>query len=135
MLALADALIGPSTHVGRSVRGGPGEVASDLADRVSLSWERATHGWLVGLTVAAALVVMAVLVARLPRLEVSRDGRALLLAFAVAIGVSMIVNDSPQEVALGGVVGYVALEAFARARTSEAPRYNSVEVPRGAETT
>jgi hypothetical protein len=134
-LAVADALIGPATHVGRSLRGGPDELASDLTGRVTLSWERATTGWLVGLAVALSLVALAVVVSRLPRLRISRDGRTLLLAFAAAVAVSLIVNDSPREVAVGGLVGYVALEAFVRARKEGAPRYNSAQVPRGAETT
>jgi hypothetical protein len=109
-----DAHLGPSTHVGRSVGGGAGGVLSDLADRVVLSWERATAGWGVGLIVAAAIVALVLLVARLPRLELARDGRALLLSFALAVAVSLVVNDSPMEVAVGGAVGYLALERYTR---------------------
>ena len=111
-----DAVFGPSTHIGRSLRGGPGEVASDVADRLSLSWARATSSWAVAVVVAAAVVALALLVARLPRLSVPTDARALLVAFAVAIGVSLLVNDSPREVAVGGLVGYLSLERYARAR-------------------
>ena len=38
---------------------------------------------------------------------------ALPLAFAAAIAVSMIVNDSPKEVAVAGAVLYLAVEALA----------------------
>jgi hypothetical protein len=107
-----DSRLGPPTHVGRSVGGGAGGVLSDLGDRVALSWERATAEWGVGLIVAAAIVVLVVLVSRLPRLRLRRDGRALLFAFAVAIAVSLVVNDSPLEVAVLGVVGYLALERY-----------------------
>jgi hypothetical protein len=109
-----DAHLGPSTHVGRSVGGGAGGILSDLGDRIVLSWERATAGWGVALVVIAAIVSLAVLVSRLPRLELGRDARALLLSFAVAVAVSLIVNDSPVEVSIGGVVGYVALERYMR---------------------
>jgi hypothetical protein len=109
-----DSRFGPETHVGRSAGGGAGGVLSDLADRVVLSWERATAGWGVALVVAAAIVALVLLVSRLPRLELGRDGRALLLSFAVAVAVSLVVNDSPVEVAVGGAVGYLALERYMR---------------------
>jgi hypothetical protein len=115
-LVALDAAFGPSTHVGETVRGGPDEVLSDLWERVELSWERATAGWLIGLAVVGAVVALAVLVARMPRLRLERDGRALLLASAAAIAVSLLVNDSPKEVSLGGLVGYVALERWLLAR-------------------
>jgi hypothetical protein len=109
-----DSRLGPETHVGRSAGGGAGGILSDLADRVVLSWERATAGWGVALVVAVAILALVVLVSRLPRLELGRDGRALLLSFAVAVGVSLVVNDSPLEVAVGGAVGYLALERYMR---------------------
>jgi hypothetical protein len=116
-----DAVVGPSTHVGESVRGGPGELASDLAGRVSLSWERATSSPWAALAVAASIAGLALLAARLPRLEVARDDRALLVAFLAAIAVSLVVNDSPGDVAAGGLVGYLALECFVR-RPEPIPR-------------
>jgi hypothetical protein len=116
VLVALDAALGPSTHVGETVRGGPDEVLSDLWERVELSWERATAGWLIGLAVLGAVVALVLLVARLPRLRVDRDGRALLLAYAAAIGVSLLVNDSPKEVSLGGLVGYFTLERWLLAR-------------------
>jgi hypothetical protein len=107
-----DSRFGPETHIGRSAGGGAGGVLSDFADRVVLSWERATAGWGVALVVTAAIIALVVLVSRLPRVEVGRDGHALLLSFAVAVAVSLVVNDSPVEVSIGGVVGYVALERY-----------------------
>jgi hypothetical protein len=108
-LLAADALIGPATHVGESLRGGPDELTGDFADRVELSWERATAGWGVGLAIGAALVVLAVLVARS-----ARPPLALPLAVAAAIGASLLVNDSPKEVAVGGLVSYLVVERFSR---------------------
>jgi hypothetical protein len=107
---VVDAHFGPPTHVGRSVE--DGGILSDLADRIVLSWERATAGWGVALIVAVAILVLVLLVSRLPRLQLGRDGRALLLSFAVAVAVSLVVNDSPMEVSVGGVVGYAALERY-----------------------
>jgi hypothetical protein len=89
-------VLGPATHLrGASFPG-------DLAARVELSWERATAGAAVGVATLAALVLLAVLVARSPR-------RPLPLSLAAAIAASMVLNDSPQDVALGGLVGFVAL--------------------------
>ena len=109
-----DAIFGPATHVGRSLRGGPGEIASDIADRLALSWARATASPAVAVVVAASIVALAVLVARLRNVRLEREGRAVLAAFAVAIAVSLLVNDSPREVAVGGLVGYLALERWVR---------------------
>jgi hypothetical protein len=37
-----------------------------------------------------------------------------LLSFAVAVAVSLVVNDSPVEVGVIGAVGYAALERYMR---------------------
>jgi hypothetical protein len=89
-------VLGPSTHLGAA------DLPGDLWDRLVLSWERATDGVGVGLVTAAAMVTLVVLVWRWP-------ARPLPLAMAAAIAVSMLVNDSPQDVALGGLVGWLAL--------------------------
>lgn len=118
-LLAADALVGPATHVGESIRGGPDELAGDLADRLELSWERATAGWAVGLTIGAALLALALLVARGAR-------RPLPLAVAAAIGASLLVNDSPKEVAVGGLVSYLVAERFSRAGDEEPAGYTGL---------
>jgi hypothetical protein len=120
-LLAADALIGPATHVGESLRGGPGELAGDLTDRIELSWERATDSWGLGLAIGAALVALAVLVARDAR-------RPLPLAVAAAIGASLVVNDSPKEVAIGGLVSYLVAERFSRVN-DEVPAGYTGRVP------
>jgi hypothetical protein len=122
-LVALDAALGPSTHVGETVRGGPDEILGDLWERIELSWERVSSDWVVGLAVLAAVAALAVFVARLPRLELGRECRVLLIAIAVAVGVSLIVNDSPKEVALGGLVGYFAVERWLlAARGAARPR-------------
>jgi hypothetical protein len=110
-----DALLGPSTHVGRSVRGGPAEVLGDMGDRLVLSWERATAGPGPAIAVAAALALVVVLLVRGER-------RPLPLALAAALGVSLLVNDSPLEVAVGGAAALLALARYDE--TPRAPRYN-----------
>jgi hypothetical protein len=120
LLAL-DAAFGLSTHVSRSLGDGPESLASDVADRISLSWSRATAGWGVGLAVLGGIVALAVLVVRLPRLGLPAPERTLLASFATAIAVSLVVNDSPLEVAVWGAVGYLALERWA-ARASNTPQ-------------
>ena len=113
-LVLVDALAGPSTHVTRSFADGPQQVGSDVVDRLALSWERATAGWTTGLVVALSLLAFALLAGRIRHLPPG-EGRALPLAFAGAIAVSLLVNDSPREVALGGAVGLLVAARFAAA--------------------
>jgi hypothetical protein len=106
-LIAADALAGPTTHVGESLRDGPDELARDLWERLELSWERTTDSAGVALAVLTALALLAVLAARGAR-------RPLPLAVLGAIAVSLLVNDSPKEVAVGGLVAYLAAERFSR---------------------
>ena len=95
-------VIGPATHVTESVAGGPGRVAADLWERVELSWLRATADVPTAAVVAGALVVLAIVVVRGPK-------RPLPLALAAGVAVSLLVNDSPLEVALVGLVAYLAV--------------------------
>jgi hypothetical protein len=88
-------VVGPSTHV-TSAGGGA------LADRIQLSLERITDDWLSGGVTLAAVAALAVLAVRGAR-------RPLPLAMAAAIAASLIVNDSPSEVAVAGLVGYLTL--------------------------
>ena len=118
--------VGPSTHVTESLSAGPGSVARDALERIELSYLRATLDPATAVVVAASIVTLGVLVAR-----GRRD--ALALAFATAIAVSLLVNDSPREVALGGLVGYLALDRFTRAGDVTRGRYNLGAIVRGAE--
>ncbi len=117
-----DELTGASSHVTRALRGGPSGLASDLADRVTLSWERATDNVSTGASVLIGVAALTMLVVRLVRLRLPVARTALPLAFAAAIATSMIVNDSPKDVILAGLAGYVAVEAFALGRHSAAGR-------------
>ena len=102
VLALALAL-GGSSHVTDALSDGPGGLAEDLARRVQLSFERATAGWGIALLVfggIAALVVLAF-----------RERRPVLLSLLAALGVSLIVNDSPNDVVIAGLACYLVLSS------------------------
>jgi hypothetical protein len=109
-LVAIDALTGASSHVTRALEGGPGGLAGDLAERVTLSYERAVSAWYVALVVCAGVAVLAILVVRLMRRDVARTRRALPLALAASVLTSLVVNDSPNDVVLAGLAGYLAVE-------------------------
>jgi hypothetical protein len=110
-LVALDAFVGPSSHITRAVKSGPGGLADDLGDRLRLSWERIVHKPSVTVVVAVCLPILLVLVVRLLRADLPLWQRALPLAFALGIAVSLVVNDSPNDVLTAGLVGYVAVEA------------------------
>jgi hypothetical protein len=116
----ADALVGPATHVGESIRGGPDELARDLWERLELSWARATDGAGIAVAIAAALAALTFLAARGSR-------RPLPLAVLAAVAVSLLVNDSPKEVAIGGLLAFLAAERWeARGGREEASGYTGI---------
>jgi len=87
-----DALAGGSSHVTESLASGPRGLAGDLADRVELSARRAVSSWGAGLIVVAGLTALAVYGLRRPRFPVSD-------ALLAAVAVSLVVNDTPTDVA------------------------------------
>ena len=102
LVALVAALaLGGGSHVTTAIAGGPAELAEDFWRRLHLSWLRATSGWGVALLVfggIAALVLLAL-----------RERRRLLLAYLAALAVSLLVNDSPNDVIVAGLAGYLVL--------------------------
>ncbi len=117
LLAL-EAATGVSSHVTRALADGPGGLAGDLADRVELSWRRATDNASTAISTAAAISALALLTVRVARLDVQLGERALPLAFSAAVATSLVVNDSPKDVALAGLAGYLVVEAAALGRRS-----------------
>jgi hypothetical protein len=105
-----DAATGGSSHVTRAFEDGPAGLASDLAERVELSLARLADNVFVAVLVTAGVAVLVFLVARTLRSDAPLPTRAAPLALAAAIAASLIVNDSPNDVVLGGVVGYLAVE-------------------------
>jgi hypothetical protein len=112
-LLVVDELTGASSHVTRTIRGGPIDVADALRDRVVLSWERATDRLLTAAIVGVSLLALAFLVVRVVGREPNARRAALPISIVVAIATSLIVNDSPLDVAVTGLVAYVAVEAYA----------------------
>jgi hypothetical protein len=110
LLVALDAATGGSSHVTRALEGGPGGLASDLADRIGLSFARLAANPVVAVIVALGVVVLALLVVRTLRADSALADRAGPLAVAAAVAVSLVVNDSPNDVVLGGLVGYLAVE-------------------------
>ncbi|HEY7563042.1 MAG TPA: hypothetical protein VH650_12785 [Gaiellaceae bacterium] len=110
-LIALDAATGGSSHVTRALGDGPGGLARDLADRVELSWERATSSWWTGVVTAALLLVFAFLVARMLARREPPAERAVPLSLAAALVASLVVNDSPVDILLVGTTGYVAAAA------------------------
>ena len=110
-LVALDAATGPESHLTRALDSGPSGLASDLRDRLELSWERIAQQADIAVVVAVCLPVLALLVVRLLRSDAPLSKRALPLAFAAALATSLVVNDSPNDVLTAGLVGYVVVEA------------------------
>lgn len=70
---------------------------------LELSWARATSGWGIGLLVGAGVAALVVLALR--------ERRPLLTAFLFALAVSLLVTDSPNDVVVAGLAGYLALSS------------------------
>jgi hypothetical protein len=108
-----DAALGGSSHVTRSLSGGPFEVAGDLAHRVRL-----TLGGLV--SSAHAALIAAVSLPTLVWLGLRKPRFAVLDAVLVALLVSLIVNDSPRDILGWGALTAAALRFW---RESSEPVY------------
>jgi hypothetical protein len=105
LLVGLDAATGGSSHVTRAV----GDLPSELAHRWRESVEGATRSW-------GAFVLFASGVAVLVRLARIRPRPAALDAMLVALAVSFVVNDTPQDVAFWGALGALTVLAVERAR-------------------
>jgi hypothetical protein len=120
LLFILDEATGAPSHVTRTIRGGPDDLAGGLRDRVTLSWERTTDKASTALVVCVSIVVLALLVVRLLGLEPSAHRAALPLSIAAAVAVSLVVNDSPVDVLVTGIAAYLAVEAYALPEVSAA---------------
>jgi hypothetical protein len=120
LLAL-DAATGGSSHVTETLSEGPGELASRLGDRLVISWERATLGPEPALLTFVCLGVLLALVVETLRSNEPLRERALPLAVAAAVAASLVVNDAPNDIAVGGLVAFVVCRAaMLRARCAAA---------------
>ena len=107
-----DALLGGSSHVTDAVGGGPGTLLDDLDRRLRISW--------AGATSAAHTAFLCLLsLGGLAWLGVRGRGRPAIVAMLVAIGVSLLVNDTPVDVLGYGALGCLALTAWDETRAPE----------------
>ncbi len=102
-----DAAAGGESHVTRSLGSGPGSFAEDIAHRAEVSLRGPTSSPLPFLITVGGLLVLAWVATRRPR-------DALVDAMLAAVAVSLVVNDTPQDVATFGALGALALLSFRR---------------------
>ena len=107
LLVGIDAATGGSSHVTKAVGGGPGTLLGDLGHRLHVSTAGVVQTWNAALLFALGIVGLAVLACLKPR-------RPLLDAYLVALVVSLLVNDTPTDVAGYGGLAAVGLWLFAR---------------------
>ena len=114
MLALAfvglDAATGGSSHVTESL--GSGGLPGDLGDRLELSARRAVSSWGAALIVVAGLGFLVHCGMRRPRFPVTD-------ALLVAVAVSLLVNDTPSDVAGFGALACGAVWRWERVRRQD----------------
>jgi hypothetical protein len=102
-----DAAAGGDSHVTRSLGSGPGSFAEDLAHRAEVSIRGPTSSPMPFLITAAGLGLLIWVATRRPR-------HAVVDAMLAGVAVSLIVNDTPQDVATFGALGALALLSFCR---------------------
>ncbi len=118
-----DLLSGGSSHVTRAFGGGPGTIAEDLWRRLHVTWGGATSSWHAALLCLAALAALVLMALRTPR------DRAV-SALVVALGVSLVVNDSPVDELVWGALGCAALHAWGWTRGGATARSSAPAAPR-----
>ena len=104
-----DAATGGSSHVTHAFRRGPISLAGELAHRVHISASGISSSRMQAIVFTVSIVALAVLATRRPRFPA---GDALLAGIAV----SLLVNDSPGDVASAGALSYAVLWAYERVR-------------------
>jgi hypothetical protein len=107
LLVGIDAATGGSSHVTDAVGGGPGGVLGDLGHRLHLSAAAIGSSWNVAVFVALGVSALGWLALRRPRF-------AVLDALLVALAVSLLVNDTPADVAGYGSLSALLLWVWAR---------------------
>ena len=102
VLVGVDAALGGSSHISRTLGGGPGDLAGELAHRWRVSLDGFVATWHATVIISASLAVLVWLALRQPR-------SAVVDAVLVALAVSLLVNDSPRDVAAYGAISCAAL--------------------------
>jgi hypothetical protein len=101
-LVAVDAATGGSSHITHAFGGGPGSLADHLGHRIHLSAAFVASRWYGALLFAASVAVLVWLALRRPRL-------AVLDALLFALAVSLVVNDTPTDIAGFGVLSALVL--------------------------
>jgi hypothetical protein len=109
LLVGLDAALGGSSHVTRTLGDGPGALFGELAHRWGVSLDGYVSSWQATVIITASLAVLVWIGLRRPRY-------AVVDAVLVALAVSLIVNDSPRDVASYGAISCAALRFWKEAR-------------------
>jgi hypothetical protein len=104
-----DAAVGGSSHVTRTIGDGPGALAGELAHRWRVSLDGFVSSGQATVIISVSLIVLVWLAFRRPRY-------ATVDAVLVALAVSLIVNDSPRDVAAYGALSCAALRFWEETR-------------------
>jgi hypothetical protein len=104
-----DAAVGGSSHVTRTIGDGPGALAGELAHRWRVSLDGFVSSGQATVIISVSLIVLVWLALRRPRY-------ATVDAVLVALAISLLVNDSPRDVAAYGALSCAALRFWGEAR-------------------
>ena len=97
-----DAALGGSSHISRTLGDGPEALAGELVHRWHVSLDGFVSAWHATVIISLSLAVLVWLALRKPRSPVVD-------AVLVALAVSLLVNDSPRDVASYGALACAAL--------------------------
>jgi len=106
LLAGIDVITGGTSHVTRAI---DTDLPGELAHRWRESARGPTRNWGASALFASGLLVLV-------RVALVRPRPPALDAMLVAIAVSLVVNDTPQDIAFWGALGALSILAFERAR-------------------
>jgi hypothetical protein len=104
-----DAATGGSSHVTHAFRRGPVSLAEEVAHRVHISAASVASGPGEAAVFVVSILALVVLWARPPRFPAGD-------ALVAGVAVSLLVNDSPGDVASAGALSYAVLWAYERVR-------------------
>ena len=102
LLVGLDAATGGRSHVTHAVGGGPGRLGHDVWHRLDVSWHGAAGTPGRALQSAICLGVLVWVATRRPRIRIVD-------ALLVGLAVSLVANDTPQDVLFWGAISAVAL--------------------------
>ena len=120
-----DAASSSPDHLRGALHGGVSGVAAVAANRVPLAYDRALHQWWL-LIPGVAAVAIACAVGRWGR---TRADRAVELSLLAGLVASLLVNDSPGPVMIGGLAAVLALDGGFVHRTLALPTLHRLVPP------